>query len=387
VAETSDPSRPEKPPSLVSHVKATHGPTLEASLERLVEPFGGWSAIVHPGERVAVKINLLRAAPPEKAVTTHPETLGCVLRAIKRAGGEPFVADSPGGPNGPAKVARAYKLSGIAGVCAAEGVQIVDVEDDRATLHAPEGRLYRSFPVGKAFVDADAIIQVGVLKTHQLMRLTGGVKLTYGVIPGLAKAHLHVKAQRREDFADMLLDLHLAVRPRFTIIDAIIAMEGQGPGSGTPRELDSLFAAYDCLALDAALADRAAHERRHVHTIAASARRGLLDLEDPYRLAGDPIEHERTFKPVRRDMQEFLPPSLHRLARNFITARPRLVDADACIRCNECAAICGTRAIAMDPLPDFDDTACVRCFACTEVCPAAAIDNVSPLLVRLFSRS
>ena len=192
-----------------------------------------------------------------------------MLRALKRAGAEPFVADSPGGPNGPAKVARAYKLSGIADVCAAEGVQIVDVEDDRAPLDAPEGRLYRSFPIGKAFVDADAIIQVGVLKTHQLMRLTGGVKLTYGVIPGLAKAHLHVKAQRREDFADMLLDLHLAVRPRFTIIDAIIAMEGQGPGSGTPRELDSLFAARDCLALDAALADRTAHERRHVYTIAA----------------------------------------------------------------------------------------------------------------------
>jgi len=373
-------------PSLVSHVKATHGPGLDAALERLVEPFGGWAAIAHPGERIAVKVNLLRAAPPEKAVTTHPETLGCVLRALKRAGAEPFVADSPGGPNGPAKVARAYKLSGIADVCASEGVQIVDIEDDRASLAAPNGRLYRSFPIGKAFQDADAIVQVGVLKTHQLMRLTGGVKLTYGVIPGLAKAHLHVKAQRREDFADMLLDLHLAVRPRFTIIDAIIAMEGQGPGSGTPHELDSLFAARDCMALDAALCDRTAHERRHVHTVAASARRGLLDLDHPYRLAGDPVEPERSFKPVRRDMQELLPPSLHRLARNLITARPRLVDAGACIRCNECAAICGTRAIAMDPLPDYDDSACVRCFACTEVCPTAAIDNISPLLVRVFSR-
>jgi uncharacterized protein (DUF362 family)/Pyruvate/2-oxoacid:ferredoxin oxidoreductase delta subunit len=374
------------PPSLVSHVRAGHGPGLDASVERLVEPFGGWAAIVEPGERIAVKINLLRAAPPEKAVTTHPETLGCVLRALKAAGAEPFVADSPGGHNGPAKVARAYKLSGIADLCAAEGVQIVDVEDDRATLEASGGKLYRSFPIGKAFLDADGIVQVGVLKTHQLMRLTGGVKLTYGVIPGLAKAHLHVKAQRREDFADMLLDLHLAVRPRFTIIDGIIAMEGQGPGSGTPRELGSLFAAHDCLALDAAIADRTAHERRTVYTVAASVRRGLLDLHDPYTLAGDPIEPEAAFKPVRRDMQELLPPSLHRLARNLITARPRLVDPDACIRCNECAAICGTRAIAMDPLPDYDDTACVRCFACTEVCPTAAIDNVSPLLVRLFSR-
>ena len=125
----------------------------------------------------------------------------------------------------------------------------------------------------------------------------------------------------------MLLDLHLAVRPRFTIIDGIIAMEGQGPGSGTPRELGSLFAAHDCRGARRALADRTAHERRSVYTMAASARRGLVDLDDPYRLAGDPIEPDTAFKPVRRDMQELLPPSLHRAARNLITARPRLVDA------------------------------------------------------------
>lgn len=373
-------------PSLVSHVKARHGPGLEAAFERLVEPFGGWPAIVRPGERIAVKINLLRAAAPERAVTTHPETLRAVLRALKAAGAEPFVADSPGGRNGPAKVARAYKLSGIADVCGSEGVQIVDVEDDHAVLPTPDGRLYRSFPVGKAFVDADAVIQVGVLKTHQLMRLTGGVKLSFGVVPGLAKAHLHVKAQRRDDFADMLLDLHLALRPRFTIIDAIIAMEGQGPGSGTPRQLDSLFAAQDCAALDVALAARAAHDPRSVYTIAASVRRGLVDLKRPYRLAGDPIVPETGFQPVHRDLQELLPAPLHRLARNLITARPALVNPDACIRCNECAAICGVRAISMNPLPEYDDTICVRCFACTEVCPTAAIDNVSPALVRLLAR-
>ena len=373
-------------PSVVSHLRAAHGPGLAASLDRLVAPFGGWAAIAVAGERIAVKINLLRGAPPEKAVTTHPETLRCVLRALKSAGAEPFVADSPGGLNGPAKVARAYKMSGIADVCSAESVQIVDVEDDQAVAAAPEARLYRRFPVGRAFVEADAIVQVGVLKTHQLMRLTGGVKLTYGCIPGLAKAKLHVRAQRREDFADMLLDLHLALHPRFTIIDGIIAMEGQGPGSGTPRDLGSLFAARDAVALDAALADRTAHERRAVYTLAAAARRGLVDLDDPYRLEGDPIDPDRGFKPVRRDVQELLPPALHRAARNLITARPRLVDAEACIECGECELICGAAAITLAPTPVFDDHLCVRCYACTEVCPTAAIDNVSPALARLFTR-
>ena len=377
---------PAGDPSLVSHLRAAHGPGLAASLDRLVAPFGGWAAIAAPGERIAVKVNLLRGAAPEKAVSTHPETLRAVLRALKAAGAEPFVADSPGGLNGPAKVARAFKVSGITDVCAAEGVQIVDIEDDQTIVAAPEGRLFRSFPVGRAFVQADAMIQVGVLKTHQLMRLTGGVKLTFGCIPGLTKAKLHVRAQKRDDFADMLLDLHLALHPRFTIIDGIIAMEGQGPGSGTPRDLGSLFAARDATALDAALADRTAHERGAVYTLAAAARRDLVDLDDPYRLEGDPIEPDHGFQPVRRDIQVLLPPGLHRAARNLITARPRLVDAKSCIECGECELICGAGAIALAPTPLFDDHLCVRCYACTEVCPTAAIDNVTPALARMFSR-
>jgi uncharacterized protein (DUF362 family)/NAD-dependent dihydropyrimidine dehydrogenase PreA subunit len=381
---TSRPAAADGSPSLVSHVRAVHGPGLAASLERLVEPFGGWGALAAPGERIAVKVNLLRGAPPERAVTTHPETLQCVLQALQQAGAEPFVADSPGGLNGPAKVARAFKISGMTDVCSALGVQIVDVEDDQISLESPEGLLFRSFPAGKPFLDADAIIQVGVLKTHQLMRLTGGVKLTYGCIPGLTKAHLHVRAQRRDDFADMLLDLHLALRPRFTIIDGIIAMEGQGPGSGTPRNLGSLFAAHDAVALDVALADRTAHERRSVHTISAAARRGLVDLDNAYRLAGDPVEPDTGFRQAGRDMQTLLPPVLQRVARNLVTARPRLVDGPACTMCGECAATCGAQAITLDPRPVFDDQRCVRCFACTEMCPTAAIDNVTPPLVRLF---
>ncbi len=373
-------------PSVVSHGRAAHGPGLTADIDRLVAPFGGWPAIVAPGERVAVKVNLLRGAPPERAVSTHPETLRCVLQALRAVGAEPFVADSPGGLNGPAKVARAYHLSGITSVCAELGVPIIDIEDDKTTVESPQGRLFRLFTVARAFVDADAIVQVGPLKTHQLMRLTGGVKLTYGCIPGLAKAQLHVRASRREDFADMLLDLHLAMAPRFTIIDGIIAMEGQGPGGGEPYALGSLFAARDCVGLDAALADRTDHRRRDVYVLAAAERRGLVDLDRPYALQGDPIEPALDFVHAGRDLQSRLPAGLYGLGRRLITARPRLVDAPACSECGECAQICGAQAIALSPLPAFDDGRCVRCYACTEVCPTRAIDNVTPPLARVLAR-
>jgi ferredoxin len=173
--------------------------------------------------------------------------------------------------------------------------------------------------------------------------------------------------------------------PRFTIIDGIIAMEGQGPGGGEPRELGSLFAARDCVALDAALADRTAHRRRDVQVLAAAERRGLVDLDDAYTLAGDAIEPATDFVPAGRDVQDRVPAGLRRLGRQFITARPQLVDAAACTECGECAQICGASAIALAPRPIFDDHLCVRCYACTEVCPTRAIDNVTPRLARFLA--
>jgi uncharacterized protein (DUF362 family)/Pyruvate/2-oxoacid:ferredoxin oxidoreductase delta subunit len=388
---------PARSPALVSHVTASYGPGLEATLERAVAPFGGWGALVRPGERIAVKVNLLRSAAPEKVVTTNPETLRAVLRALLRVGATPFVADSPGGPGARALVMRAYKQSGIMAVCEQEGVEAVHADAQQVELAAPNGKLFRAFTICKCFADADGIVQVGPLKTHGLMRLTGGVKLTFGCIPGLLKAQLHVKAKQRRDFADMLIDLHEAIAPRFTVIDAIVAMEGKGPGSGTPRRMDSLFAARDAHALDAALADRTAHEYRHVYTLAAAAERGLIDLKHPYELVGDPVAPDTGFIPSTQDFDGtahepagLLRGAGDRFARDLLTAKPRLVNEAACTRCGNCVEVCGVEAITLAPTPVYDYDRCVLCYACTEICPTAAISEVAPRparLLRLFRRS
>jgi len=44
---------------------------------------GGWERFVAPGERVLLKVNMLEALPPEKAVTTHPYVVHEVLFSKK----------------------------------------------------------------------------------------------------------------------------------------------------------------------------------------------------------------------------------------------------------------------------------------------------------------
>ena len=67
------------------------------ALATALAPFGGISAIVHPGDRVLLKANLLAPAKPEEAVTSHPAIVRAVIRAVKAAGASRvMVGDSPG---------------------------------------------------------------------------------------------------------------------------------------------------------------------------------------------------------------------------------------------------------------------------------------------------
>ena len=65
----------------------------------------------------------------------------------------------------------------------------------------------------------------------------------------------HATHPSQEQFADVLLDLAEYVRPRLSIMDGVLAMEGDGPGaSGTPRHAGVLLVSDSPLALDAAAA-------------------------------------------------------------------------------------------------------------------------------------
>ena len=54
----------------------------EACIRTLVEQMGGMGRFVRPGERIVLKANLLRAAPPESAICTHPAVVECAITGV-----------------------------------------------------------------------------------------------------------------------------------------------------------------------------------------------------------------------------------------------------------------------------------------------------------------
>ena len=98
----------------------------------------------------------------------------------------------------------------------------------------------------KPIVEADGVINLAKFKTHTFMTFTGATKNLFGVIPGLNKVAFHGKLSDPLQFADMLLDVAGFVKPRLkNIIDAVVGLEGRGPGTGgQPRALGFLMAGH-----------------------------------------------------------------------------------------------------------------------------------------------
>ena len=97
----------------------------EACIRALLEQMGGMGRFVRPGERIVLKANLLRAAPPESAICTHPAVVEAVAKLVKEAGGTPVICDSPGGALHKEAVLRnLYDKTGMAAAAAAVAMAV-----------------------------------------------------------------------------------------------------------------------------------------------------------------------------------------------------------------------------------------------------------------------
>ena len=70
---------------------------------------------MRPGERVALKPNLLLAATPDKGITTHPAVVEAVALEVRAAGATPFVVESPGAgiPYSERSLEKVYRITGL----------------------------------------------------------------------------------------------------------------------------------------------------------------------------------------------------------------------------------------------------------------------------------
>jgi len=351
------------------------------ALHLLLEPLGGIDHYIKPGQKVLIKPNLLSGKAPEKAVTTHPEIVRQVILLAQSAGGIVSVGDSPG-VGKPESVAR---KCGILEVIEATGARFAPF--DESVPISLEAGTFHHLEVTKEALETDVIINLPKLKTHQMMGYTGAVKNLFGLVIGMRKARLHLQAGTdKAFFALMLLELAERFKPALSIMDAVVGMEGDGPGNGDPVQLGALLASPDPIALDTVATSMVNLSVQRVWTQLVARQTGRQGVSlDELELHGVPLATVQTthFRPATNaDVNFGLPTPVKNLLKNATTAQPEITQA--CQGCGDCVTHCPPQAMTLDARSvRIDYGRCIRCFCCQELCPHNAITTQQGFLLRL----
>ena len=321
--------------------------------------------LIRKQSRVLIKPNLLLPVKPEKAVLTHPLVVKAVAEYVIAKGGHPRISDSPA-------IGSFGRLLKEGGYKKAFDDLDVEIRPFKATTRVNIGKPFYDIDIARSAVEADVVINLAKLKTHTHMLLTLGVKNLFGCIVGFKKPEWHMRSGiDRHMFARLLVQIYRAVNPANTLVDGILALEGQGPGkSGKPRDIGVLVGSRSGVAVDKAICRMLGIAPDLLPTNRAAAELGLEDGDAEIR--GD-FSEVKNFELPDLGPLTFGPMKFQGFMRKHLVQRP-VVDPQQCKMCGECGKFCPAEAITgyADTI-GFDYNRCIRCYCCIEVCPHGAL--------------
>lgn len=310
-------SRPIAPPASTSRVAAVRGHNLYTMTRDGLDAIGGIEHIVHPGERVFIKPNMVSLPWARREYNpfllgecTKPEIVIAVAEACLHAGAaEVIIGDGSQRPR--FDWTYATTLDGATTLVAevarlnaayAGTVRLVCCEvDSPAWVEIATTTALDELLISSLVTQADRVISIAVLKTHSVAGLTLSLKnfigITpqerYGCIEGTTtfRTVLHQGNYTPQAIAQLYLDIVTAIKPDLAIIDASIGLEGNGPttgpGQGTPVDMKDrlgawlLLAGTDPVAVDATAARVVNHDAAYVdHVLSMAYARGMGLIEE-----------------------------------------------------------------------------------------------------------
>ena len=363
-------------PRVIVKRSSYHPDKLRSHIFEMMASLGGDG--IRAGTRVLVKPNFLSPASPDEGLLTHPAVVRAVCEYLleKRAG--VTVSDSPA----LGSFEKILKDNGVRDALAGLDVKVAEFRTSIKTdIGDPFGRIDMA---GEA-LEADMVVNLPKLKTHSQMLLTLAVKNCFGCVVGFRKAEWHMRTGvNHEMFARLLVQIHRAVNPYMTILDGIIALEGEGPGrGGVPRHLGVLMASDSALAVDVMVCRMLGLDPEALPTNRMARQMGLMPEQVDLEGVLPGVEN---FKIPGATSLIYGPKSLQGFVRRHLTRRP-VADESLCTLCGDCRKFCPARAIEEAGTKiRFDYDKCIRCYCCIEVCPRGALRTAESPPAKLFRK-
>jgi uncharacterized protein (DUF362 family) len=272
--------------SKVSIARTEQSPEYEqilSAVEKAVDLIGGIREFVRPGQKVLVNPSWVSVVPKrEQAAITLPEVTRAVADIVKSAGANPIIAESSAIGIDSEKVIQDSGYLELRNL----GYEVVDLKQtDLVMMEIPNGKIFKEIQTFKLVKEADVIIPVAKLKTHDQMELTLAIKKLKGLLSDKYKREFH-----QQGVFEACVDWYEALRPQLSIVDAIYCQEGLGPIFGKPVEMDLIVAGQDAVAVDAVCGFITGFEPEEVPITLEAAQRGLgVMTRDAIEVVGESI--------------------------------------------------------------------------------------------------
>jgi len=258
-------------------------PKIREAVQEALTLIGGIEDIVKSG--CLVLINPSWVAPPvepETGCITMPEVPRAVADIVKDLGAKPVIAESSAVGVDTEKVIQesGYRLLQDL------GYDVVNLETlNPVQIPVENGKVFDTVECWELAQQADVIISVPKLKTHDQTEMTCAIKKLKGLLTDRWKKEMH-----QQGLFEGVVDLLAAVKPKLAVVDAIVCQEGIGPVFGKPVEMNLVLAGKDLVATDTVCARLIGYEPNDTLLTVNSAARGLGEMEmNRIQVAGIPL--------------------------------------------------------------------------------------------------
>ena len=214
----------------------------EQLVDVAMKELGGMQRFISRGDVVVLKPNIGWDRVPQQAANTNPDLVKRVVELCFDAGAKKVIVTDVS-CNDPR---RCFQRSGIQASAGAVGAEVILPEEHRFRNYRLGGELLSVWPVLVPMIETDKIINLPIVKHHNLCRATLGLKNWYGMLGGR-------RNQLHQNIEMGITDLANFIRPTLTILDAYRILVSNGPQGGNlddVRMVKMLIAGTDPVAID-----------------------------------------------------------------------------------------------------------------------------------------
>jgi Uncharacterized conserved protein len=237
--------------------------TVQEAVHEAME-LASWRDHIQRGKPICLKVNLGWDLFIPGSVTS-PWVIEGVIQTLRDWTDALYVVESDQVLE---DIEKAYRKMRLSELLARYNVKWLNMTNSRSVkIPVTGGKIFQTLDLPEILLESQ-LVTIPVMKTHAKTQITGAIKNQWGCISKL-RHNFHLVLN------DALADINYAIRPVFAVVDATIALEGNGPKSGHPRIVNRVLASSDIVAVDAIQAKMMGFDPSSITHLQNCADRGL----------------------------------------------------------------------------------------------------------------